>query len=122
MRRLVVHLLAGIMLSCLAVFLSLLATGSDMPSAFAGADVAHVDRGTNVPLADGGYPLTLAEEVLKTDKRPVKTELLTMLLLVCSFGTSVGWLLANARRRRAICSSGVDRPSLIPSFLGVFRL
>jgi hypothetical protein len=127
MRRLVVLLLAGIILSCLGVFLSLPAAGSDVPSAFAGADVAHVDRGQNVPLPDGGYPLTLAEEVQKADKRPVNAELLTMLLLARSVGASVGWLLTNARRRRAICSSGVDRPSLVavpevPSFLEVFRL
>ena len=128
MRRLVVLPLAGLMLSCLGVFLSLPATGSDVPSAFvAGADVAHMDRDTNAPLPDGSYLLTPAEEVQKTDKRPVNVELLTILLLACSFGASVGWLLTNARRRGAICSSGVDLPSLAtapeePSFLGVFRL
>ena len=128
MRRLVALLLAGLMLSCLGVFLSLSATGSDVPSAFvAGADVAHVDRDANAPLPDGSYLLTPAEEVQKTDKRPVNAELLTILLPACSFGASVGWLLTNARRREAISSSGVDRPSLVtapegPSFLGVFRL
>jgi hypothetical protein len=128
MRRLVVVLLlAGIMLSCLGVFLSLATTRSDVPSAFAGADVAHVDRGANVPLPDGGYRLTLAEEVQETHKLPVNAELLTMLLLACSFGASVGWLLTNARRRRAIRSSGADRPPLVaapevPSILEVFRL
>jgi hypothetical protein len=122
MRRLVVLLLAGLMLSCLGVFLSLPVSGSDVPSAFvAGADVAHVDRDANAPLPDGRYLLTPAEEVQKTDERPVNAELLTMLLLACSFG------LTNARRRGAICSSGVARPSLStapegPSFLGVFRL
>jgi hypothetical protein len=128
MRRLVVVLLlAGIMLSCLGVFLSLATTRSDVPSAFAGADVAHVDRGANVTLPDGGYPLILAEEVQETHKLPVNAELLTMLLLACSFGASVGWLLTNARRRRAIRSSGADRPPLVaapevPSILEVFRL
>lgn len=127
MRRLVVLLLAGIMPSCLGVFLSLPATRSDVPSAFAGADVAHVDSGANVPLPDGGYPLTPAEEVQETDKRPVNAELLTMLVLACSFVASVGWLLTNALRRRAICSSGADRSPLVaapevPSFLEVFLL
>src|SRR5215208_1494080 len=128
MRRLGVPLLAGVMLSCLGVFLSLPATGSDVPSAFvAGTDGAHGDRDANTPLPDGSYLLTPAEEVQKTDKRPVNVELLTILLLACSFGASVGWLLTNARRRGAICSSGVDRQSLVtppegPSFLGVFRL
>jgi hypothetical protein len=127
MRRLVVLLLAGLMLSCLGGFLSLPATGSGVPPAIvAGADVAHVDRGANAPLPDGRYLLTPAEEVQKTDKRPVNVELLTM-LLAYSFGASVGWLLTNAQRRGAICPSGVDCPSLAtapegPSILGVFRL
>ena len=71
MRRLVVLLLAGLMLSCLGVFLSLPATGSDVPSAFvAGADVAHMDRDTNAPLPDGSYLLTPAEEVQKRISAP----------------------------------------------------
>jgi len=128
MRRLVIILLIGLMLSCLGVCLSLPATGSDVPSAFiAVVDVAQVDRDANAPVPDGSYLLTRAEDVEKTDERPVNAELLTILLLACSFGASVGWLLTNARKRGAICSSGVDLPSLAtapeePSFLGVFRL
>jgi hypothetical protein len=70
-----------------------------------------------------------AEEVQKTDRHPVNASLLTMLLLACSFGTSVlKVLITNARKQRAISSrSGDDRPWLAlaygePSVLGVFRL
>jgi hypothetical protein len=128
MLPLVVLVLAGLMLSCLGVFLSLPVSGFDVsPAIVAGTDVAHVDRGANAPLPDGSYLFTPAEEVQKTDERPVNAYLLTMLLLACSFGASVGWLRTNARRWGAICSSGVDRRSLAtapegPSFLGVFRL
>ena len=125
-------LLAGIMLCCLGVLLSLPLTASDVPSALAGAIVGHVDRGANAPapLPDGSYPLTLAEEVQQTDSLPVNPYLLTMLLLACSFGASVlRMLLTNARRQEATCCSwiGDDRRWLVvaheePSFLGVFRL
>jgi hypothetical protein len=55
--------------------------------------------------------------------------LLTMLMLACSFGSSVlRMLFTNARRQGAICSSGGDDRRWLavahdgPSFLGVFRL
>jgi hypothetical protein len=125
-------LLAGIMLCCLVVFLlSLALTTSDVPSALAGANVGHVDRGANAPapLPNGSYPLTLAEELQQTDRLPVNAHLLTMLLLACSFGASVlRMVLTNARRQGATCSwIGDDRRWLDvayeePSFLGVFRL
>ena len=125
-----VSLLAGVVLCCLGIFLSLPAIASDVPgapSALAGADGG---ANTPVPPPDGTYPLTPAEEDKETQRYPVNAYLLTMILLVAaSFGESVLWLLmTNARRRRgAICSSGGDRPSLStapegPSFLGVFRL
>jgi len=80
-------------------------------------------------LLDGSYLLTLAEEAQESDRHPVNAYLLTMLLLVCSFGASVlRMLLTNARKQGAICSwSGDDGLwSAVaygePSFLGVFRL
>src|SRR5215204_4021925 len=131
MRRVVLLLLAGIMLSCLGIFLSLPATTAsevpDVPSALAGANVGHVDRGANAPapLPDERYPLTPAEEAQETDKLPVNAYLLTMLVLaIASLGASVVlWLLTtNARRQGAIYSLGAVRASLTtaceePSFL-----
>jgi hypothetical protein len=130
-------LLAGFMLCCLWVLLSLPLSApdvSDVPrvsSAFAGANVGHVDRGgdATATLPSGNYPLTPAEEVQQTDRHPVNAHLLTMLLLACSFGASVlRMLLTNARRQGVTCSwIGDDRRWLSvayeePSFLGVFRL
>ena len=133
MHRFVLHLLlAGMMLCYLGVFLrSMPLTASNVPSALAGANVGHVDRGANAPapLPDGSYPLTPAEEVQETYMPPVNAHLLTMLLLACSFGASLlRMVLTNARRQGATCSwLGDDRRWLSvayeePSFLGVFRL
>jgi hypothetical protein len=131
MNRFVLLLLAGVMLCCLGVLLSLPRTAPDVPSALAGTNVGHMDRGGNepAPLPDGSYPLTLAEEAQETDSPPVNSYLLTMLVLACSFGSSVlSMPLTNARREGAMRScSGDDRPWLAvahedPSFLGVFRL
>ena len=120
------------MLCCLGVFLlSLPLSAPHVSSALGGANVEHVDRAANAPapLPDGSYPLTLAEGAQETDKPPVNVYLLTMLLLACSFGSSVlRMLLTNARREGAICSRiGDDRGWLAvaheePSFLGVSRL
>ena len=135
-RFLLLLLLAGIMFCCLGVLLSLAVTAPDVPgvpSALAGANVGHVDRGVGVsstPLPEASYPLTPAWEAQETDRHPVNAYLLTMLLLVCSFGASVlRMLLTNARKQGAICFwSGDDRLWLAvayygePSFLGVFRL
>jgi hypothetical protein len=124
-------LLAGIILCCLGVLLSLPVTVPDVSSTLAGTNVGHVDRGANgsAPLPDGSYPLTPAEEVKETHRQPANAYLLTMLLLACSFGASVlRMLLTNARRQEATCSwVGDDHPWLAvaykePSFLGVFRL
>jgi hypothetical protein len=135
MQGLVLLLLLGVVLCCLGIFLSLPAPTSEvpgMPSALAGANVGHMDRAANAPapLPDGSYPLTPAEELQELDELPVTFYLLTMLvLMIAYFGASLGWLLmANARRRQAICCSVVnDRGWLAaahqgPSFLGVFRL
>ena len=132
MNRLVLLLWAGVMLCCLGVFLlSLPLTAPDESPALGGAHVEHVDRAANAPapLPDRSYPLTLAEKAQETDRHPVNSYLLTMLLLACSFGSSVLMMvLSNARRQGAICSwIGDDRGWLAvaheePSLLGVFRL
>ena len=128
----VLLLLAGVMLCCLGVLLlSLPLSAPHVSSALAGANVEHMDRGANAPapLGDASYPLMPAEEAQETDRPPVNAYLLTVLVLVCSFGASVlKMLLTNARRQGAICSrSGDDRRWVTvayedPSLLGVFRL
>jgi hypothetical protein len=127
-----VLLLAGVMLCCLGLLLSLPSSTSDAPSALAGVKVGHMDRGaeasTTVP--DGSYSLAPAEELQETDKGPVNASVLTMLLLaLVYFGACVGWLLMrNARRQGVMCCSLVDYRWWLavapegPSFLGVFRL
>ena len=130
-------LLAGFMLFCLGLLLSLPLAApevSDVPgvsSAHAGANVGHLHRGANAPapLPNGSYPPTPAEEVHRTNKGPVNACFLTMLVLASSFGASVLLMATNDRRGRAAsCLWGVeDRPWLAvahesPSFLGVFRL
>src|SRR5215208_2079332 len=132
MNRLFLLVLAGVMLCCLGVFLlSLPLTAAHVFSALGGANVEHVDRGTNAPapLPNESYPLMPAEEAQQTYSVPVNASLLTMLVLACSIRVSVlMMLLTNARREGAICSwSGDDLRWLAvahedPSFLGVFRL
>src|SRR5215208_4386140 len=131
MNRLVLLVLAGVMLCCLWVLLSLPLAAAHVSSALGGANVEHVERGANAPapLPDASYPLMPAEEAQQTDSPPVNASLLTMLLLACSFGASVlRMVLTNARRQGATCSwSGDDRAWMSvayedPSFLGVFRL
>jgi hypothetical protein len=120
------------MLCCLGLLLSWPSTTSEAPSALAGVNVGHMDRGagasTTVP--DGSYPLAPAEDLQETDKGPVNASLLTMLLLaLVYFGACIGWLfMTNARRHGVMCFSLVDdRPWLAvahedPSFLRVFLL
>jgi hypothetical protein len=132
MNRLVLLLvLAGVMLCCLWVLLSLPLTAAHVFSALGGANVEHVDRGANAPapLPNGSYPLMPAEEAQETYSLPANAHLLTMLVLACSIGVSVLMkVLTNARREGAIFSwSGDDLRWLAvayedPSFLGVFRL
>jgi hypothetical protein len=130
MRRTILLLLvAGVMLSCLGIFLSLpQTTAFEVPAAPAGEDGR-----SNAPPPEESYPLKAAGERQKKDELPVNASLLTMLVLViASFGGGVLWLLApNACRQGAIRSwvlEGGDRrwsaaaregPS---SFLGIFRL
>jgi hypothetical protein len=93
------------------------------------ANLSRVDLETNGngQLLDGTYLLAPAEEAEGGEKSPLKSELLTMLLLTLYFGLSVGWLLRNAQRQGALCSLAVVHPSFattcedLPS-LGVFRL
>ena len=123
-------LLAGVMLCWLGIFLSLPASATDLSSAYAEAEAAQeVDGGVNAPSPDGSYPITPAEELQETDKRPISAHLLTMLLLVIvSLGASLLWMLmSNALRQGAIGFSGVLRASSTtareePSFLAVFLL
>ena len=125
-------LLAGVSLCWLGIFLSLPARATDLPSAYAGAEAAQeevVDGGVNAPSPDGSYPITPAEEVQQTDKRPISAHLLTMaVLVIVPFGASLLWMLmSNALRQGAICSSDVVRTSSTtsceePSFLAVFLL
>jgi hypothetical protein len=120
---------AGVMLCWLGIFLSLPASATDLSSAYAEAEAAEVDGGVNAPSPDGSYPITPAEEVQQTDKRPISAHLLTMLLLVIvSLGAIVLWMLmSNALWQGAICSWDVVRASSTtsceePSFLAVFLL
>jgi hypothetical protein len=118
------------LLLCLGIFLlPLRASGSEVPSAVATANLLRVDQeiNGNSHLLDGIYLVAPAEEAEGADKYPLNAELLTMLLLTISFGASVGWLLRNVQRQGALCSLGVVRPSFATAcedlpFLGVFRL
>jgi hypothetical protein len=132
MRRTILLLMAGVMLSCLGIFLSLpQTTASEVPEVPAAP--AGEDGGSNAPPPEESYWLRAAGERQKKDELPVNASLLTMLVLaISSIGGSVLWLLAsNTRRQAAIRSWGLeggDRrwfaaaredPS---SLLGVFRL
>lgn len=132
MRRTILLLMAGVMLSCLGSFLSLPQTTAsevaDVPAAPEGEN-----GGSNAPLLEESYALRAAGERQKQDELPVNASLLTRLVLVISsFGGSVLWLLAgHACRQGAICSWGLeggDRRWLATvrvapsSLLGVFRL
>jgi hypothetical protein len=132
MRRAILLLMAGVMLSCLGIFLSLPQTTAfkvpEVPAAPEGGN-----GGSNAPPPEESYPLTAAAERQKKDELPVNASLLTMLVLVISsFGGSVLWLLAtNARRQAALCSWALEGGDLRrlaaaregpSSFLGVFRL
>ncbi len=132
MRRTILLLSAGVMLSCLGIFLSLpQTTASEVPEVPAAA--AGEDGGSNAPPPEESYSLRAAGERQKKDELPVNASLLTMLVLaIAPFGGSVLRLLAtNARRQGAIRSwalEGGDRRWLAAaregpsSFLGVFRL
>jgi hypothetical protein len=117
-------------LLCLGVLLlPLPATGSEVPSALAMANMPRLDlaaNGNGHPL-DETYLVAPVEEAEDGEKSPLNAELLTMLLLTLCFGLSVGWLLRNAQLQGAFCSLGFVRPSFATTcedlpFLGVFRL
>src|SRR5215207_5146854 len=118
------------LLLCLGIFLlPLPASGSEVPSALAMANLPSLDLATNgnPHPQDGTYLVAPAEETEEADKYPLNAELLTMLLLALSFGLSVGWLLTNAQRQGALCSLAGVRSSFATicedlPFLGVFRL
>ena len=119
---------AGVMLCWLGIFLSLPASAPDLSSAYAEA-AQEVDGGVNAPSPDGSYPITPAEELQETDKRPISAHLLTMpVLMIGPLGAIVLWMLmSNALRQGAICSWDVVRASSTtsceePSFLAVFLL
>jgi hypothetical protein len=122
--------LAVAFLLCLGVLLlPLPATGSEVPSALAVANLPRVEllaNGNGYPL-DETYLVAPVVEAEDADKDPLNAELLTMLLLTASFGAIVGWLLTNAQRQGAFCSLAVVHPSFATTceelpFLGVFRL
>jgi hypothetical protein len=131
LQGLILLLLAGVMICCLGIFLSLPTLTSEepgVPSALAGANVGHVNQVANAPdpVPPGSYPLTPAVEFQDTDNGPVNAYLLTMLVLAIasSFGTSTLWLLTRNPRRRG---AEEGRRWLVgthdgPSFLGVFLL
>ena len=124
-----VSLVVGFLAYLGVFFLPLPATGSEVPSALAMANLSRVDQATNgnSQLLDGTYLVALGDEAEDGEKSPLKAELLTMLLLTLYFGLSVGWLLRNAQRQEAFCSlAGVGSSfgticEALP-FLGVFRL
>jgi hypothetical protein len=71
-------------LLCLGVFfLPLSATGSEMPSALAMANMPRLDLepNGNPHSLDGTYLVVPGEETEDAEKHPLKAELLTMLLL-----------------------------------------
>jgi hypothetical protein len=118
-----VWLLAA-MLVCVGAFLCFLPTELEVCTVLRAADSPPLDRGT-----DEGYLAVLQEEAGEADKDPVNADLLTTVVLAVSsfFGLSLGWLLTDTQRRRALCSLGVVGPSLgrayeeLP-FLGVLRM
>jgi hypothetical protein len=125
-----VSLVVVAFLLSLGVFLlPLPATGSEVPSALAMANLARLDLATNGNghALEETYPVVTGEEAEDAEKDPLNAELLTMLLLVVCFGLSVGWLLRNAQRQGALCSFAIVGQSLATTcedlpFLGVFRL
>jgi hypothetical protein len=117
-------------LVCLGVFLlPLLVTGSEAPSAVSMTNMSRLDLETNGngDQLDETYLVGPVEEVEDGEKSPLNAELLTMLLLVVSFGASFAWLLRNAQRQQTLCVLALVRPSFASGcedlpFLAVFRL
>ncbi len=123
-------LAAVAVLLCVGVFLPWLGDGPEAPGSLTGAhhsQVHQVANGDGHP-PTGSYLPATGDEAKDADKRPVNADLLTVLLLACSFGAIVGWLLSNAPAPEAFRSSSITRrPSFLIAredapFLGVFRL
>jgi hypothetical protein len=125
----VAWLLAMIIFVWVGTFLTLLATGLEVPTALTTAHSPHVNQETNGgwhPL-DPIYLAVSAEEAEEVDEHPVNAELLSaLLLLAVSLGATVVWSLANGWWHRAFRFVGFGRSLLSAledrSFLGVFRL
>jgi len=122
-------LLAMIILVWVGTFLTLLATGLEVPTALMTAHSPDMNQETNGdwhPL-DPIYLAVSAEEAEEVDKHPVDADLLSaLLLLALSFWATLVWLLTNDRGHRAFRLVGLGRWFLSAleyrSFLGVFRL
>jgi hypothetical protein len=115
-------LLAGVMFSCLGIFLSFPQdTASEAPY----APPAWSDEGSNASAPEGSYPLSATEERNnKKAKLPATASMLTLVVLaIASFiGASQGAISSRGLQRggdRRWLAAGLEGPS---SFLGVFRL
>jgi hypothetical protein len=126
-------LLAGLVLFCLGILLSFLATAATGGSAApARTAVGNVDGEALVQLPKDATsaPLTPAvQEARETEEGPVRASLLTMLVVAVSpfFTSGLSLLAANSLKRGVSCSLGVlggssaaDRGGA--SLLGVFLL
>jgi hypothetical protein len=121
-------LLAMIILVWVGTFLTLLATGLEVPTALTRADSPQVDKGAgwNGHPLEAIYLAVAAEE--EVDEHPVNADLLSafLLLAVSYYGATLVWLLINDRGQGAFRLVGLGRWFLSAledrSFLGVFRL
>ena len=122
-------LVAAAALLCVGILLSWPALGSGGSNTYAKAGAYRVARGANghEHPPNGSYLAIPAEEGRDSDKGPVDADLLTALLLA-SFVTAVGWLLAYDHGRETLYSPSITRrPRFLTTregapFLGVFRL
>jgi hypothetical protein len=118
-------------LLCIWAFLSLLPTGLEVPAVLTKAHSSHVNQETKGDWhsLEGSYLAVPPEEKEEGDKHPVNADLLSaLLLLACSLGATVVWLLINGRGKGTFRSLGIDRRRWFLSalearpFWGVFRL
>ena len=128
-------LLAGLVLFCLGILLSFLATATttEVSSAPAQKAVANVDGEALVRLDKNATSAPLStpavQEGRQTEEGPLRASLLTMLVVAVSpfFTSGLSLLAANSLKRGVSCSLGVlggssaaDRGGA--SLLGVFLL
>ena len=132
----VAPLVAVVVLLCFAVFLFWPAGPKpEISAASPTVDSPHADQVANGyrHQIDGKYLATFAEEAEASDKLPGNAALLTALLLVIFFGTTLGWLLAfgwTCRRSEVSSLIGCCFPSIVrrhqrrpvAALLGVFLL